>query len=59
MTIIFFTVLVPRLDEVSPAYQFVMTLRLLLLGAEQRDMVGLLQDHSHSLTQVTVSWDSK
>jgi hypothetical protein len=34
-----------------------MTLRLLLLGAGQRDMVGLLQDHSHSLTQVTVSWD--
>ncbi len=44
----------------SPAYQFVMTLRLLLLlGADQRDMVGLLQDHRHSLTQVTVSWDLK
>jgi hypothetical protein len=50
---------VPRLNEVSPGYQFVMTLRLLLLGADQRDMVGLLKDHSHSLTQVTVSWDSK
>ena len=49
----------PRLDEVSPAYQFVMTLRLLLLGTDQRDMVGLLQDHWHSLTQVTVSWDLK
>jgi hypothetical protein len=34
-----------------------MTLRLLLLGAEQMDMVGLLQDHRHSLIQVTDSWD--
>ncbi len=37
------------MDEVSPAYQFVMTLQLLLLGADQRDKVGLLQDHRHSL----------
>jgi hypothetical protein len=49
---------VPRLDEVSPAYQFVMTLQL-LLGAGQRDIVGPMQDHRHILTQVTVSWDSK
>ncbi len=43
----------------STTYQFVMTLRLLLLGADQRDIVGLLQDHRHSITQVTVSWDPK
>ncbi len=47
------------MNEMSPTYQFVMTLSLLLLGADQRDMVGLLQDHRHSLTQVTVSWDQK
>ncbi len=40
-------------------YQFVMTLRLLLLGAYQRGIVGLMRDHWHILTQVTVSWDSK
>jgi hypothetical protein len=50
---------VPRLNEVSPVYQFVMTLRLLLLGTDQRDMVELLHDHRYSLTQVTVSWDPK
>ncbi len=41
---------VPKLNQVSPAYQFVMTLRLLLLWADQRDMVGLLRDHRHSHT---------
>jgi hypothetical protein len=30
-----------------------MTLQLPLLGADQRNMVGLLQDHRHSLRQVT------
>jgi hypothetical protein len=45
---------VPRLYEVSPAYKFVMTLRLLLLGAGQRNMVWLMQDHRHILTQATV-----
>jgi len=49
---------VHSLEEVSPAYQFVMTLRLLLLGADQRDMVALLEDHVHSLTQVTTTGDS-
>jgi hypothetical protein len=50
---------VPRLNEVSPAYQFVMTLRLLLLGADQKNMMGLLQNHRHSITQVTTWWDPK
>ncbi len=43
------------MDEVSPTYQFVMALRLLLLEADLRDMVGLLQFHRNSRTQVTVS----
>ncbi len=46
---------IPRPDEVSSANQLVMTLRLLLLEADQRDMVGLLQDHRRILTQGTVS----
>jgi hypothetical protein len=43
---------IPRLDVPDTAYQFLMTLRLLMLGSEQRDMLDLLEDHSQLFTQV-------